>query len=41
MDRVVGPCLVKDPSARIARMKKVMMELKMLSVAVRGAGTSG
>lgn len=39
VDRLVGPLLIKDPEARIPRMKKVMMELKMLNVAVRQAGT--
>jgi hypothetical protein len=37
VDRVVGPCLVKNPDARIPRMQKVIMELKLLAVAVRRA----
>ena len=35
LDRLVGPCLNKNPEARSQRMQKVMMELKLLSVAVR------
>jgi eukaryotic-like serine/threonine-protein kinase len=38
VDRVVGPLLSKNPDARVPRMKKVMMELKMLSVAARHTG---
>jgi hypothetical protein len=43
VDRLVGPLLIKDPAARIPRMKKLTMELKMLNVTVRqaGAGPSG
>jgi hypothetical protein len=39
LDRLVGPCLDSDPDARSARIQKVMMELKLLSVAARRAGT--
>jgi hypothetical protein len=37
VDRLVGPCLNKNPDARSPRMQKVMMELKLLMVAVRRA----
>ncbi len=40
VDRLVGPCLVKNPEARTTRMQKLMMELKLLSVAVRRAETA-
>ena len=39
VDRLVGPCLNKNPDARSCRMQKVMMELKLLSVAARRADT--
>ncbi|MCX6630361.1 MAG: protein kinase [Candidatus Solibacter sp.] len=39
VDRVVGMCLHKNPDARCSRMQKVMMELKLLSVSARRAGT--
>ena len=39
LDRLVSPCLDSDPDARSARIHKVMMELKLLSVAARRAGT--
>ena len=35
VDRLVGPCLTKNPDLRSPRMQRVMMELKMLSVAAR------
>jgi hypothetical protein len=35
VDRLTSSCLVKDPAARCQRMQKVMLELKLLSVAVR------
>src|ERR1022692_3845584 len=35
VDRLVGPCLNKNPEARRQRMQKIMMELKLLSVAMR------
>jgi hypothetical protein len=35
VDRLVGPCLNKNPDARSANMRKVALELKLLSVAVR------
>jgi hypothetical protein len=39
LDRLVGPCLDSDPDTRTARLHKVMMELKLFSVAARrGAG---
>ena len=43
LDRLVGPCLDSDPDARSARIQKVMMELKLLSVAARrtGMGVAG
>ena len=34
-DRILGPCLVKNPDQRAARMQKILMELKLLSVAAR------
>ncbi len=37
VDKLVGSCLTKDPGARVQRIQKVMMELKLLSVAVRRA----
>jgi len=37
VDRLVGPCLNKNPDARSPRLQKVMMELKLLMVAVRRA----
>src|SRR5437868_365714 len=40
VDRLLGPCLAKNPEQRIARMQKVLMELKMLSVAARRAEAS-
>ena len=40
LDRLVGPCLASDPDARAARIGKVMMELKLLSVAARRTGTA-
>jgi hypothetical protein len=39
LDRLVGPCLDLDPNARMTRIQKVMMELKLLSVAARRADT--
>jgi hypothetical protein len=38
LDRLVGPCLAKSPDARPPRMQKVVMDLKLLSVAARRAG---
>jgi hypothetical protein len=40
IDRVVGPCLSKDPIARSVRMQKLMLELKVLSVAARRGGAA-
>jgi hypothetical protein len=37
VDRLVGPCLTKNPDMRSPRMQRVIMELKMLSVAARRA----
>jgi hypothetical protein len=37
VDRLIATCLVKDPTARCQRMQKVLMELKLYSVAVRKA----
>jgi len=39
LDRLVIPCLDSDPDARSARLQKVTMELKLLSVAARRTGT--
>src|SRR5262245_55904312 len=36
-DRVIAPCLVRNPDARPPRMRKILMELKLLSVAARRA----
>jgi chromosome segregation ATPase len=36
-DRVIGPCLARNPELRTPRMQKVLMELKLLSAAVRRA----
>lgn len=36
-DRLLNGCLTKNPDARTARMQRIMMELKLLSVAVRRA----
>lgn len=35
VDRVVTNCLAKDPAARWPRMQKILMELKLLTVAAR------
>jgi hypothetical protein len=35
VDRLVGPCLNKNPEARSQRMQKIILELKLLSAAVR------
>jgi hypothetical protein len=40
IDRVVGPCLSKDPEARASRMQRLMLELKVLSVAARRGGAA-
>jgi hypothetical protein len=37
VDRLVGGCLAKDPSARIQRLQKIMLELKLLSVSASRA----
>jgi len=37
VDRLIGSCLAKDPAARCQRMQKILMELKLYSVAVRKA----
>jgi len=39
LDRLVGPCLDSNPDARSARIQRVVMELKLLSVSARRAGT--
>jgi hypothetical protein len=38
-DRLLGPCLHRNPDTRIAGMPKVMMELKLLCAAARRAAT--
>jgi hypothetical protein len=38
VDRLVGHCLAKDPAARWQRMRKVQMELKLLTVLGHRAG---
>jgi hypothetical protein len=35
VDRLVGSCLAKDPANRLQRVQKLILELKLLSVAVR------
>ena len=35
LDRVVGSCLNKDPDARASGMRRILMELKLLSVPAR------
>ena len=40
VDRVVKPCLARDPDARTPRMQLVIMELKLLAAAVRRAETA-
>jgi len=35
VDRLVGTCLAKDPAARLQRVQKLILELKLLAVAVR------
>jgi hypothetical protein len=39
-DRLIIPCLAKNPDARASRMQKVLMELKLLSVAVHRAASA-
>jgi len=39
VDRLVASCVAKDPAARCQRMQKIIMELKLLSVAARRAET--
>jgi eukaryotic-like serine/threonine-protein kinase len=36
-DRLLAGCLAKDPAARLQRMQKVLLELKLLTVAARRA----
>src|SRR5260370_6694337 len=35
LDRLVGSCLNKDPDARASGMRRILMELKLLSVPAR------
>jgi methyl-accepting chemotaxis protein len=37
IDRLVASCLAKDPGARLQRVQKLILELKLLAVAVRRA----
>ena len=37
VDRLLATCLAKDPAARCQRVQKLLLELKLLSVAVRRA----
>jgi hypothetical protein len=37
VDRLVGPCMARNPEARMPRMQNVIMELKLLNVAARRA----
>jgi len=42
LDRILAPCMAKDPEKRISRIQRVMLELKLLAVAARRteAGTT-
>lgn len=40
VDRLVGNCLAKNPDARIPRVQKIIMEIKLIGVAARHAGQS-
>jgi serine/threonine protein kinase len=37
VDRLVAACVAKDPAARVQRMQKLVLELKLLAVAVQRA----
>src|ERR1039458_4137984 len=39
VDRLVASCVAKDPAVRCQRMQRIIMELKLLSVAARRAET--
>jgi hypothetical protein len=39
VDRLVGSCLAKDPAGRLQRVQKLILELKLLTVAVRRTDT--
>ena len=39
VDRLVASCIAKDPAARWQRMQKLLLELKLLAVAVQRAET--
>ena len=41
VDRMVANCLAKDPAARWQRVQKLLLELKLLSVAVRRTEAQG
>ncbi|MEO8373233.1 MAG: protein kinase [Candidatus Solibacter sp.] len=38
VDRLLGPCMAKNPDSRTPRVQKIMLELKLLSVAARRVG---
>ena len=40
VDRLLANCLAKDPAARWPRMQKILMDLKLLTVAARRAETA-
>ena len=40
IDRLVGGCVAKEPSARIQRIQKVMLELKLLAVSASRAAAA-
>src|SRR5579872_7135306 len=40
VDRLAASCMAKDPAARWSRMQKLLLELKLLSVAVRRSEAS-
>ena len=41
LDKVIGPCVAKDPDARIPRIQTVMLDLKLLAVAARRVEVTG
>ena len=41
LDRVIGPCLAADPAVRCPRAQRVLLELKLLVIALRKKGGDG
>src|SRR5690242_9881165 len=35
LDRILAPCMAKDPAKRVSRIQRVMLELKLLAVSAR------